>query len=92
MGHVFAGVGPAAWRSRARERRPPAVRQSAASRYNVVRMDRDHHRFRLPGDFYFELAPWDWSIGANWCGDCGDDCGVYEELTGADVHVNYLGN
>ena len=42
-------------------------------RYNVVRIDRDHHRFWLPGGFSFEVADWDWAICADWCWDCGDD-------------------
>lgn len=72
-------------------------------RYSIVRVDRDHHRFWLPGGFYFEVASWDWFICADWCWDCGDDFVVYEDPdhigwyllynvhTGAYVHVNYLG-
>jgi hypothetical protein len=34
-------------------------------RYSVVRFDRDHHRFWLPGGYYFEIAPWDWAVSAD---------------------------
>ena len=72
-------------------------------RYNVIRVDRDHHRFWLPGGFYFEVAAWDWPLCADWCWDCGDDFTVYEDPdhpgwymvynihTGAYVHVTYMG-
>ena len=40
-------------------------------RYNIVRIDHDHHRFWLPGGFFFEVAAWDWPICADWCWDCG---------------------
>jgi len=72
-------------------------------RYNVLRIDRDHHRFWLPGGFFFEVASWDWSVCADWCWDCGDDFVVYEDTdhvgwyllynvhTGAYVHVQYMG-
>jgi len=72
-------------------------------RYNIVRIDHDHHRFWLPGGFFFEVAAWDWSICADWCWDCGDDYVIYEDpdhigwyllynaQTGAYVHVTYLG-
>jgi hypothetical protein len=72
-------------------------------RYNIVRIDRDHHRFWLPGGFYFEVASWDWFICTDWCWDCGDDFVVYEDPdhvgwyllynvhTGVYVHVTYLG-
>jgi hypothetical protein len=33
-------------------------------RYNVVRIDRDHRRFWLPGGYYFAVAPWPAPIGA----------------------------
>ena len=73
-------------------------------RYNVLRVDRGSHRFWLPGGFYFQVAPWDWSECAAWCWDCGDDFVVYEDpdhlgwyllynvQTGAYVHVQYLGS
>jgi hypothetical protein len=48
-------------------------------RYNVVRNDHDHHRFWLPGGFFFEVAAWDWPICADWCWDCGDDYVIYED-------------
>jgi len=35
-------------------------------RYRMERFDPDHHRFWLPGGFYFEVASWDWPI----CADC----------------------
>jgi hypothetical protein len=72
-------------------------------RYNVARIDRDHHRFWLPGGFSFVIADWDWPIAADWCWDCGDDFVVYEDPdhvgwyllynvhTGAYVHITYLG-
>jgi hypothetical protein len=72
-------------------------------RYNIVRIDRDHHRFWLPSGFYFEVAPWDWSVCSDWCWNCGNDFVVYEDPdhvgwyllynvhTGVYVHVSYLG-
>jgi hypothetical protein len=72
-------------------------------RYRIERFDRDHHRFWLPGGFYFEVASWDWPICADWCWDCGDDFVVYEDSdhagwymlynvhTGVYVHVTYMG-
>lgn len=72
-------------------------------RYSIVRVDPVHHWFWLPGGFYFEVAPWDWSICSDWCWDCGDDFVVYEDPdhigwyllynvhTGIYVHVQYLG-
>jgi hypothetical protein len=72
-------------------------------RYRIERFDRDHHRFWLPGGFYFEVAAWDWPICADWCWDCADDFVVYEDTdhagwyllynvhTGVYVHVNYMG-
>ena len=62
----------------------------------------DHHRFWLPGGYYFEVAPWDWAVSADWCRDCGEDFVVYEDPdhpgwyklynvhTGHYVHVTYL--
>ena len=72
-------------------------------RYNVVRIDRDHHRFWFPGGFDFEVASWDWSLCADWCWDCGDDFVVYDDPdhagwyllynihTGVYVHILYMG-
>jgi hypothetical protein len=72
-------------------------------RYNVLRIDRDHHRFWFPGGFGFEVASWDWGLCADWCWDCGDDFTVYEDTdhvgwyllynvhTGHYVHVMYVG-
>jgi hypothetical protein len=72
-------------------------------RYNIVRIDRDAHRFWLPGGFYFDIAAWDWPICADWCWDCADDFVVYEDTdhpgwyllynvhTGVYVHVTYMG-
>ena len=71
-------------------------------RYRVVRFDADHHRFWLPGGM-FEVAPFDWSVCADWCWNCGDDFVVYEDPdhigwyllynvhTGLYVHVTYMG-
>ncbi len=72
-------------------------------RYEIARIDRDHHRFWLPGGFFFEVALWDWPICTDWCWDCGDDYVIYEDSdhigwyllynvdTGVYVHVQYLG-
>lgn len=72
-------------------------------RYEIVRIDRDHRRFWLPGGFFFEVAVWDWPMCADSCWDCGDDFIVYEDSdhsgwyllynihTGIYVHVQYLG-
>ncbi len=75
----------------------------ASYRYNVVKIDRDHHRFWFPGGFYFEVASWEWAVCADWCWDCADDFTIYEDpdhpgwyllynlQTGAYVHVQYMG-
>lgn len=72
-------------------------------RYKIERIDRDHHRFWLPGGFWFEVASWDWPICADWCWDCSDDFVLYEDPdhigwymlynvhTGVYVHVTYMG-
>jgi hypothetical protein len=72
-------------------------------RYNVVRIDSDHHCFWLPDGFFFDVAAWDWPICADWCWDCGDAYAIYEDpdhigwyllynaQTGAYVHVTYQG-
>lgn len=76
----------------------------ASFRYNVLRIDRDQHRFWFPGGFYFDIAAWDWPLCADWCWDCGDDFTVYEDPdhpgwymlynvhTGGYVHVTYMGS
>jgi len=73
-------------------------------RYSVVRFDPMLHRFWFPGGFFFEVAPWDWPLAAEWCWNCGDDFVVYEDPdhvgwyllynvhTGAFIHVQYLGS
>ncbi len=74
-------------------------------RYNVLRVDAGLHRFWLPGGFYFEVAPWDWPVSADWCWDCGgDDFAVYDDPdhpgwylvynihTGQYVHAQYMGS
>jgi hypothetical protein len=72
-------------------------------RYRVLRIDPDHHRFWLPGGFFFEIAAWDWHECADWCWNCGDDFVVYEDPdhpgwylvynvhTGVYVHAQYMG-
>jgi hypothetical protein len=46
-------------------------------RYEIARIDRDARRFWLPGEFYFQVADWDWPIAADWCWDCADDFVLY---------------
>jgi hypothetical protein len=73
-------------------------------RYNIARIDLNLHRFWLPGGYYFEVSPWDWSLAANWCWTCGgDDFVIYEDpdhpgwyllynlYTGVFVHVLFMG-
>jgi len=72
-------------------------------RYNVLRIDRNLHRFWFPGGFFFDIAAWDWPLCADWCWDCGDDFVVYEDPdhpgwyllynidTGVYVHCMYMG-
>jgi hypothetical protein len=71
--------------------------------YNILRIDRDHHRLWFPGGLCFEVASWDWPLGSDWCWDCGDDFVVYDDPdhigwyllynihTGVYVHVLYMG-
>ena len=71
--------------------------------YSVVRINVHAHRFWFPGGFFFEIAPWDWGICANWCWTCANDLVIYDDpdhpgwyllydiQTGAYVHVQYLG-
>jgi hypothetical protein len=72
-------------------------------RYNIVRIDPNLHRFWLPNGYYFDIAAWDWALAQDWCWTCGDDFVVYEDpdhpgwyllynlMTGAFVHVMYMG-
>jgi hypothetical protein len=72
-------------------------------RYNVLRVNAGLHEFWLPGGFYFEVAPADWPLSANWCWNCGDDFVVYDDPdhpgwylvynteTGQYVHAQYMG-
>ena len=72
-------------------------------RYLVERIDRDAHRIWFPGGSFFEIAPWDWPLVADWCWTCGDDFIVYDDpdhvgwyllfdrRSGRYVHVRYLG-
>ena len=74
-------------------------------RFRVERFDAANHRFWFPGGFYFDIAPWDWTLAADWCFDCGDDDFVvyddpdhdgwyllYNVHTGAYIHVQYMGS
>lgn len=73
-------------------------------RYNVVRIDRDAHRFWFNGGFFFQIAPWDWALVSDWCWDCGDNFVVYDDPdhpgwylvynaeTGSYVHAQYMGS
>jgi hypothetical protein len=73
-------------------------------RYRVTRFDAGLHRFWFGGGFYFDIAPWDWPLAADWCWNCGDDFVVYEDPdhpgwyllynvhTGVYVHVQYMGS
>jgi hypothetical protein len=47
-------------------------------RYNIVRIDHDHHRFWLPGGFFFDVAAWDWPI----CADCAGTVATTMSSTG----------
>jgi hypothetical protein len=80
-------------------------RLGPSNRYRIERFDRDHRRFWLPGGFYFQIAPWDWDLAADWCWDCGDDDYVvyddpdhegwyllYNVHTGHYIHVQYMGS
>jgi hypothetical protein len=72
--------------------------------YNVVRIDQNLHRFWLPDGYFFDIAPWDWPLVADWCWNCGDDFVIYDDPdhpgwyllynihTGAYVHVQYMGS
>jgi hypothetical protein len=79
------------------------TRIGASFRYNVLRVDVGLHRFWLPGGFFFEVAPADWPLSADWCWNCGDDFVVYDDPdhpgwylvynteTGQYVHAQYMG-
>ncbi|HTQ79421.1 MAG TPA: hypothetical protein VMM92_05455 [Thermoanaerobaculia bacterium] len=70
--------------------------------YSVSRFDRASHRFWL-GSSAFLVAPFDWSLAADWCWDCGENFVVYDDPdhpgwyllynleTGGYVHVQYGG-
>ncbi|HTS88032.1 MAG TPA: hypothetical protein VMG41_06025 [Gemmatimonadales bacterium] len=71
--------------------------------YRIARLDRDLHRFWLPGGFYFQIADWDWPFVTTWCWDCGDEFVIYDDpdhpgwyivydiQTGMYVHAMYMG-
>jgi hypothetical protein len=73
-------------------------------RYNVLRIDMNQHRFWLPGGFFFDVAPNDWALAADWCWSCGEDFVVYDDPdhpgwymvynihTGGYVHAMYMGS
>lgn len=75
----------------------------ASFRYSVLRVDLSHHRFWLPGGFFFDVAAWDWPLCSDWCWDCGDDFVIYADPdhlgwyviynvhTGVYVHASYMG-
>jgi len=72
-------------------------------RYNVIRFDPGIREFWFPGGYYFQVAPWDWPLAADWCWQCGDDFVVYDDPdhpgwylvynihTGQYVHAQYMG-
>lgn len=73
-------------------------------RYSVIRIDPNLREFWFPGGFYFQIAPWDWPLAADWCWQCGgDDFVVYDDPdhpgwylvynvhTGQYVHAQYMG-
>ena len=79
------------------------ARLGPSNRYGVLRVDANLHRFWLPGNFFFEVAAWDWPLCVDWCWNCGDDFVVYEDPdhpgwyllynvhTGVYVHCQYMG-
>ncbi|HUI73818.1 MAG TPA: hypothetical protein VLX32_02680 [Candidatus Acidoferrum sp.] len=73
-------------------------------RYSIVRIDAGHHRFWLTGGYYFEVAPWEWSLCSDWCWTCPNDFVIYDDAdhvgwyllynmqTGVFVHVQFMGS